>query len=755
MRIRTVLCLVFCCLPAWPAGCAAAETVASEDYFLSFADLNTVTLWLFDEPPYPYTTLTDASACEYDLRLMEGGTMVPGKFGGALETRSGRAVSYAGFVGKVPEEELRKRDGKPSGLWGPTETPSRLIEALAGKSWTVEMWLNPSSTVGDQMIIDLGQACGPGFSLSLADGKFLIENYFGGVRAICPTTLTTDRWRHVAFAYSGGAIHHFVDGKEQEAGSLELLPKQVPPDPQQPKDREHESRGFDKMDAETRRQNRFNIALGADRRSAKPMRGMVDELRVSNVRRYTGAFAPASFSRNHGPAAPKASGADGPPPLFGSGTSGGPLKLGGRKHVFIDDGLLKHKSGVTVVMNKPYGKEQLVLDFEIRKSAWRPSVYDVDGTVYMAIPDGYGSEDGLTRLATSKDGLSFSVHHEALIRNTPLYGAFFRDLNPNVRPEERYKACAFVANRGMYLYVSPDGRHWRRNETIQLPLRSGGGGECFWDDQRGRYAAYLKRDRSFANDECPRAGGRTAVGFWTDEVLKPWPFRKMQKPYFEGYPFPAVTGEGPVSIGVSPAGEVYRTRAIKYPWAPDVYLAFIWRYPSDDGPRHVELTVSRDGERWTFFGKDWYIPIGTAEEELSIYGLLRRGDEIWQYVDEGGAHGGSDPRTYYRYRQRLDGFTSLDAADAGKATTRPLLFTGTRLVLNVASRGSVRVGIVNEDGSAIPGFALADCKPIRTESVRAQVNWRGGPNVGLLAGKAVRLVLEMNDAKLYSLQFIE
>jgi len=755
MRTPTVLCLVCCCLLAWPAGYVAAETAASEDFFPSFADSNTVTLWLFDEPQYPYTTLTDASAYEYDLRLMEGGKMVPGRFGGALQVGSGYAVSYAGFAGKVPEEELRERNGTPSGLWGPTESPGRLLQALAGKSWTVEMWLSLSSTVGEQMIIDLGQAYGPGFSLSLAGGRFVIENCFGGVRAICPTTLTAGRWHHVAFAYSGGAIGHLVDGKEQEEGSLELLPKQAPPDPQKPKDREHEGRGFDKMDAETRRRNRFNIAVGADRRSAKPMRGMVDELRVSNVRRYAGDFAPTSFSRNYSPAAPKAPGADGLPLLFGPGTAGGALKLGGRKHVFIDDALLASKSGVTVAMNKPYGKQQLVLDFEIRKSAWRPSVYDVDGVVHMAIPNGYGSEDGLTRLATSRDGLSFSMQPEALIKDTPLYGAFFKDLNPNVRPEERYKACAFVANRGMYMYVSPDGWHWRRNETTQLPLRSGGGGECFWDDQRGRYTAYLKRDRSFANDECPRAGGRTAVGFWTDEVLKPWPFRKMRTPYFEGYPFPAVTGEGPVSFGVSSAGEVYRTRAIKYPWAPDVYLAFIWRYPGDAGPRHVELAVSRDGERWTFFGKDWYIPIGAAEEELSVYGLLRRGDEIWQYVDEGGAHGGSDPRTYYRYRQRLDGFTSLDAADAGKATTRPLVFTGSRLVLNVASRGSVRVGIVNEDGSGIPGFAVADCKPIRTDSVRRQVIWQGGPNVGTLAGKAVRLVLELNDAKLYSLQFIE
>jgi hypothetical protein len=39
-----------------------------------------------------------------------------------------------------------------------------------------------------------------------------------------------------------------------------------------------------------------------------------------------------------------------------------------------------------------------------------------------------------------------------------------------------------------------------------------------------------------------------------------------------------------------------------------------------------------------------------------MYGLIRCGNEIWQYVDEGGAHVGDAQRIYYRYKQRLDGF---------------------------------------------------------------------------------------------------
>ena len=114
----------------------------------------------------------------------------------------------------------------------------------------------------------------------------------------------------------------------------------------------------------------------------------------------------------------------------------------------------------------------------------------------MAIPEGYSSNEGLTVLATSKDGLSFKKMGK-IIPETPMYGAFFKDLNPNVPAEHRYKVNSFVANRGMYFYTSPDGLNWRRNETIQLPLVSGGGGECYWDDQRGKYIGFIKRDSSF------------------------------------------------------------------------------------------------------------------------------------------------------------------------------------------------------------------------------------------------------------------
>jgi len=509
------------------------------------------------------------------------------------------------------------------------------------------------------------------------------------------------------------------------------------------------------MNFEQRRQNRFNLAIGSDRHAKNLMTGKIDEMRISRVAHYSGSFTPKSFSRNYGAGALRPSVANSPALLFDPDPVSIPLKFGVRKHVFIDDAIIDKKLNMQITMNHPYGRQPLVKDFALKKSSLRPSVFDVDGVIYMAMPESYSSNEGLTFLVTSSDGLNFGMKGR-IIPETPMYGAFFKDLNPNITPAEQYKVNAFVGNRGMYFYLSPDGINWRRNETIQLPLRSGGEGECFWDDQRGRYVSYIKRDSSFNTKEYPRIGhkGHRAPMFETNEILKPWPFKALSKPYFEGWPFPAVTGEGPEAFAAQEYGGVYRTRAIKYPWAPDVYLAFIWRYPGDDKARHTELAVSRNGQDWSLFGRNWYIPIGPTEEELSMYGLIRRGDEIWQYVDEGGAHGGDEERSYYRYRQRLDGFVSLDAgAKTGTATTLPLIFKGSALTLNIKAAGSAKVAITDKDSKAFPGFGLDDCDQIKGDFVEKTITWKGNGNVKALAGKTVRLKFQMQNTKLYAFEF--
>jgi len=185
----------------------------------------------------------------------------------------------------------------------------------------------------------------------------------------------------------------------------------------------------------------------------------------------------------------------------------------------------------------------------------------------------------------------------------------------------------------------------------------------------------------------------------------------------------------------------------------------VWRLNKAE-ERRTDLGVSRDGVHWRFFAdRQWYLNNGgefagkPIVEALSVYGLIRRGDQIWQYATYGSSpHSGGD-RTV-RLIQRLDGFVSLDAGDTpGYLATKPLVFAGNQLSLNIHAAGEARVGILDKHSKPLRGFATADCDAIQGDSVRRVVTWNGQSNVGALAGKVVRLRVELQNTKLYAFQF--
>ena len=110
-----------------------------------------------------------------------------------------------------------------------------------------------------------------------------------------------------------------------------------------------------------------------------------------------------------------------------------------------------------------------------------------------------------------------------------------------------------------------------------------------------------------------------------------------------------------------------------------------------------------------------------------------------------------------RLISRRDGFTSARGAYAGgQFTTPPLVFAGSKLVLNVdtSATGLVRVGILDEKGSPIEGFAPGQCDLIHTANeINRVVRWGGNADVSGLQGKPVRLKCLLRNADLYAFQF--
>ena len=88
--------------------------------------------------------------------------------------------------------------------------------------------------------------------------------------------------------------------------------------------------------------------------------------------------------------------------------------------------------------------------------------------------------------------------------------------------------------------------------------------------------------------------------------------------------------------------------------------------------------------------------------------------------------------------------------------TLPLIFSGDRLELNYATSaaGQLQIEIQDSKGKPFPGFALEDSGILIGDRIAGEACWKSGPEVGVLAGKPVRLRFAMRDADLYSFRFI-
>ncbi len=178
--------------------------------------------------------------------------------------------------------------------------------------------------------------------------------------------------------------------------------------------------------------------------------------------------------------------------------------------------------------------------------------------------------------------------------------------------------------------------------------------------------------------------------------------------------------------------------------------------------------MSRDGAAWSRISRQPYVPLGPAGsldhgQMYMIVGMLRRGDELWQYYfGYDYTHGKYSPAeqrntgALMRVVQRLDGFASADAAYEGATlTTKPFIMDGGRLELNVdcSAMGTLRAAILNGDGAELAGFGAEDCDLVERSFVAHTVSWRGRSDLSAFRGKPIRLKLEMRACKLYAAQF--
>ena len=322
-------------------------------------------------------------------------------------------------------------------------------------------------------------------------------------------------------------------------------------------------------------------------------------------------------------------------------------------------------------------------------------------------------------------------------------------------PQRRYKAQ--VRYNGHRAYFSADGIRW--NLAGKMDLSAFDRSTIHWHPHKRRWFASTKNWYRLPGHPDQRGRGYAE----SDDFIHWTPVAYM------------------CGTSVNSGEIVYGLEAFYY---ESLFLGLWDRYRHEpNGLLDVQLAVSHNGRHWTRPSDQAWIPLTPlpkdfrriksarspetgvdpfdpqvpwdhANNSASMLGPIRVGDELWIYYSGRTTDHRSRPHVgaIGLGKLRLDGFFSLDAGQQpGTLVTKPLRLSHADLRVNAdASDGSLRISILDADGTPLAPWTRENCIPITTDSVRHHVQWRGAPKLSALAGRTVRLKFEFIQAELYA-----
>ena len=454
---------------------------------------------------------------------------------------------------------------------------------------------------------------------------------------------------------------------------------------------------------------------------------------------------------------------------------GGPVDIGSRRELFVDRYLVSELKGARLRLHPPQPHE-VVLSFD---KPWEglysgyETVLRDGGTFrlyYRGMPAArHDLDTEVTCVAESRDGVQWTKpelgiydvqgtkkNNVVLARNRGCHNlAPFIDANPAAPADQRYKALGGTGAPGLLAFVSPDGLHW--SQFQEEPVITKGAfdsqNNAFWSVSEEQYVCYFRVFRD----------GKRWIARTTSEDFVHW------------------TEPVDLELGGKPREHLYTNQISPYVRAPHIYLGLPTRFlpgrrvVTDEEARRIGtptewnyvndctdilLASARGGTDFSRTFLEAYVRPGldlrnwTSRANYAACGFVQTGDaELSLYVKHNSGYPSSHMR---RYTLRPDGFISVHGPyGGGEFVTKPLTFAGNRLLINFSSSaaGGLRVELQTAAGEPIDGYSLDDCPEIIGDRLDGLVRWKGGPDVGSLAGKPVRLRFELRDADLYSIQF--
>lgn len=468
------------------------------------------------------------------------------------------------------------------------------------------------------------------------------------------------------------------------------------------------------------------------------------------------------------------------------------VDVGSRLELFVDGYLIDRiEDGARLRLHHPEPREIA----KVHDKPWEgnSSGYTTvfqDGDLYrmyhrgahLLYPDGKATptHPAVTCYAESRDGIHWTrpelglFEFEGSKANNIVWDGVgshnftpFKDPNPGCKPEARYKAVGGLKREGgLFAFQSADAIHWAlvREKPVITKGAFDSQNVAFWDAELGEYRAYV---RDFRN-------GRD--------------IRTCTSKNFLDWSEPAWVEYTPGRVS-----QLYTNNVLSYHRAPHLCLGFPMRYvdhgwaPSTKQlpqPEYRRLLANRSRRTGTAFTDTMFISSRDRRhfhvwpESFVRPGIQRPGS--WFYGDSSVSwgvvetksllEGAPNELSFYvaeaarqpegrrlrRYALRLDGFVSIEAPlSGGDFISKPLRFDGTKLALNfsTSAAGSIRVGLQDKDGKDIEGYTLADCHGVYGDDTSRVVAWKNGTDVSKLAGKPVRLRMNLKDANVFAFRF--
>lgn len=392
------------------------------------------------------------------------------------------------------------------------------------------------------------------------------------------------------------------------------------------------------------------------------------------------------------------------------------------------------------------------------------------------------SEDGLNWRRPELNLVEWQGVREKNVVYAGTFGVSFElgnvFIDPVAKPEERYKmvGAEWITTRafetpyigapgGFYGAHSPDGLHWNTYWRDFLGRYPDSQNVATYDPVLERYVAYIRVGSTYGDlviGERPvKAAGRgRTVGRIESEDFLSW---------------------SPPEIALAPDFQdglnldFYNSGYSRYPGADNAHFMFTSGFHHWEGTFLVQVAVSRDNCRWLRPTRETFIPLGQPGCFDCFIISVAPGfvpldkDHYALYYRSGNMpHSGSHPSVpkpdkpldgMGRVILKRDRIVGIEAGpEGGTFCTRPLLFEGRRLLLNVEPIGpepSLTVQIVStEDERPFPGYAFDDSIPLAEDGLDAVARWKKGAELGELAGKPVRLHFRLRSTRIYAFQFV-